>query len=64
MLKEDKEKDICQHCEHYWLDFPLLLEEYVPHCEILDDKPGCHDMNDEISYPCLKCPFDSYIKKK
>lgn len=56
-------KDLCKTCEHHWLDFPIPLESYISHCEILDTKPGNNKMDDVISYPCLKCPFDSYSKK-
>lgn len=53
-------KDLCKTCEHYWLDFPLPLDRYIPHCEIV----GFKDMDDAVPYPCLKCPFDCYSKKK
>ena len=53
-------KDLCKTCVHYWLDFPLPCDHYVPHCETAD-KSGV-DMED-ISYPCLECPFNSYAQK-
>ena len=67
----DKEKDICQTCEHYWTDFPMPLDRVISHCEILDRNPslwkgkGPRDeaMDNIVDYPCLKCPFDSYSKK-
>ena len=59
----DRDKDICKTCEHYWLDFPLPLDRYVPHCEILDRKGG-GNMDEVIAYPCLECPFNCYSKKK
>ncbi len=65
MIQE--EKDLCKTCEHYWQDFPLPLDYVVSHCEILDRMPGHgineNDMDNEIPYPCLNCPFDSYKKK-
>lgn len=57
-------KDLCKTCEHYWLDFPLPLDRYMPHCEIVDRKPEFKKMCDVVPYPCLKCPFDCYSKKK
>ena len=60
----NREKDICQTCGHYWLDFPMPLDRYVPHCEVLDNKPGVHSMDETVPYPCLKCPFNSYSKKQ
>lgn len=58
-------KDLCKTCEHHWLDFPIKPEKhYVPHCEIVDERRGFKNMDDFVDYPCLKCPFDSYIKKK
>lgn len=67
MSQEDKEKDICQTCEHYWTDFPMPLECYISHCDVLDKRPeGLKDnaMDETVPYPCLKCPFDSYKKKQ
>lgn len=60
----DKQKDLCQTCEHYWLDFPMPLEQYVSHCEILDQKCTNKTMDDIVPYPCLECPFNSYLPKK
>jgi hypothetical protein len=46
------------------MDFPLPLDRVVSHCEILDDKKGLSaNMDNEVPYPCLKCPFNSYKKK-
>lgn len=58
-----KDKDICQKCNHYWLDFPMPLDHYEPHCEVLDNMAGVHDMDKEVPYPCLECPFNSFDKK-
>ena len=64
MKQEDKNKDLCKTCQHYWLDFHLL-EHVVPHCKIIDEKKGLSaNMDDEVPYPCLKCPFNCYLEKK
>ena len=55
-------EDLCKTCEHYWLDFPLPLDHYEPHCEVLDRKGG-KKMDEAVPYPCLKCPFNSYARK-
>jgi len=60
----EKEKDLCNTCEHYWVDFPMPLDRYISHCEVLDSKPGFHEMDEEVEYPCLVCPFNAYSKKK
>ena len=61
---ENKEKDLCLTCEHYWQDFPLPLDRVISHCDILDEQKGLSaNMDEEVSYPCLKCPFNSYKKK-
>lgn len=60
---KQKKQDICKTCEHYWLDFPLPLDRYISHCEVLD-KNGGGSMDEIIPYPCLKCPFNSYSEKK
>ncbi len=58
-------KDLCKTCTHYWQDFPLPLDHIESHCEILDEKKGLSaNMDKEIPYPCLKCPFNCYISKK
>ena len=61
----DKEKDLCKTCEHYWVDFPLPLDHYEPHCEIVDKKHGyrADKFAELVPYPCLKCPFNCYKKK-
>lgn len=64
MTQEEKNKDLCKTCKYYWTDFPLPLDCVVSHCEILDNKKGLSaNMDDEVPYPCLKCPFNCYIKK-
>ena len=61
----EETKDLCHYCEHYWLDFPLPLDRYIPHCEILDKKQTANrNMDEVVAYPCLKCPFNSFLKKK
>lgn len=55
-------KDLCKTCEHYWLDFPLPLDKYIAHCEVLD-KIGGGLLDEVVEYPCLKCPFNSYNMK-
>lgn len=61
----EQEKDLCKTCEHYWLDFPIPLERYISHCEILDDKYSLSaNMDEKVPYPCLECPFNCYSKKK
>lgn len=58
----DKEKDLCKTCEHHWVDFLVTTEKvYIPRC----DKLGIFtNMDEVVSYPCLKCPFNSYSKKQ
>lgn len=64
MVPEDKSKDLCKTCEHFWLDFQLPLDHVESHCDIIDSKYGLNKgMNDIVPYPCLKCPFNSYKKK-
>ena len=60
----DKEKDICQTCEHFWLDFPMPLDHAEAHCDVLDGKVGLKGLDEEVAFPCLECPFDSYSEKK
>ena len=57
---EQDNKDLCKTYEHFWLDFPLPLERYIPHCE----KIGLNNMDEIVPYPCLECPFNNYSKKK
>ena len=66
MNTENKNKDLCKTCEHYWVDFPMPLDRYISHCEILDEKYGLIGtiMDEKVPYPCLKCPFNCCIKKK
>ena len=63
MVKESE--DLCKTCQHYWLDFPLPLDHYVSHCDMLYEKFGlCGTIMDEkIPYPCVSCPLNSYSKK-
>ena len=64
-MKNNFDKDLCKTCQHYWLDFPLPLDSVVPHCEILDEKYGLSaNIDEKIPFPCLKCPFNCYLKKK
>ena len=35
-FKVEQEKDLCNTCKHYWTDFPMPLDHYEPHCEIID----------------------------
>lgn len=62
----DKEKDICQTCERYWVDFRVTPEKvYIPCCDELNDRRrSIVNMDEAVPYPCLKCPFNSYSKKK
>lgn len=67
MTQEEKQrlsKDLCKTCEYYWTDFPLPLEKIICHCDIVDKKYNFKPMDAYVSYPCLECPFDSYVKKK
>lgn len=59
-------KDLCKTCGHYWTDFPLPLDHYEPHCEIIDEKyiNGAEKFAELVPYPCLKCPFNYYTSKK
>lgn len=59
-------KDLCKTCKHYWVDFEITPDKrYVSNCEILDRKKGLSaNMDEEVPYPCLECPFNSYAKKK
>lgn len=61
-----KQKDLCKTCKHYWTDFPLPLDHYEPHCEIIDEKyvNGVEKFAELVPYPCFECPFKCYIKKK
>ena len=61
---KQENKDLCKSCEHSWLDFPLPCEQYIPHCEVLDKKPGGGNLDEAVPYPCSKCPFNSYLEKK
>ena len=56
-------KDLCATCKHHWTDFPLPLEEAIPHCDFVDEKYGFVSMDEIVSYPCTKCLFNSYEQK-
>jgi len=60
----EKQKDLCKTCEHYWQDFLMPDKVILSHSEILDRKSGRKSMDDVVPYLCLKCPFDSYKKKQ
>lgn len=57
-------EDLCKSCENYWIDFPLPLEDAIPHCSIVDEREGFKNMDEVVSYPCAKCPFNCYKKKE
>lgn len=61
-VREHMPEDLCKSCVHFWEDFPLPLDHFEPHCELLDIK-GKLLTKDNVPFPCLKCPFDSYKKK-
>lgn len=63
MATEEK-KDLCKRCKHYWLDFPLPLDHYESHCDIVDEMRNVKCMDDVVPYPCTKCPFDAYDEDK
>ncbi len=58
-------KDLCKTCEHYWVDFPMPLDHYEPHCKIVDEKYNfsAEKFAKLVPYPCLECPFNCYKKK-
>ncbi len=56
-----EQKDLCKTCGRFWLDFPMPLDHYEAHCEVLDNNGGGL-LDDKVSYPCLECPFNAYIK--
>ena len=61
-----EEKDLCKTCEHYWNDFPVPLDHYESHCEIIDEKyfNSVEKFAKLVHYPCKECPFGCYTKKK
>lgn len=59
---EDKVKDLCKSCKHFWLDFPIPTEIYIAHCEVLDKNDGGL-LDEVVKYPCIKCPFNAYKAK-
>ena len=60
-----QKKDICQKCKNYWLDFPVPFEYYESHCLIIDKDSRFIGkvMSEIVPFPCLECPFDSYVDK-
>ena len=60
---DDKNKDLCKKCEHFWLDFPLPLESFEPRCTELDKRDPLKPLDEVVPYPCLKCPFNSFLPK-
>ena len=60
-----QKKDICQKCKNYWLDFPVPFEYYESHCLIIDKDSRFIGkvMNEIVPFPCLECPFNSYMDK-
>lgn len=63
-MNPEENKDLCKTCGHYWFDFPMPLEQVISHCEIVDKQIGWNKMDENVPYPCLECPFNSYTKKK
>lgn len=58
------EKDLCKTCDNYWEDFVVLpIKQYISHCSVVDKEKGLGKMEDVVPYPCIECPFNSYIKK-
>ena len=57
-------EDLCKTCENYWTDFPLPLEQAESPCTVVDEEVGFGKMDEVVPYPCFKCPFDCYSKKK
>lgn len=50
-------KDLCATCKHRWTDFPMPLEEAIPHCDFVNEKYRFVSMNEIVPYPCTKYPF-------
>lgn len=64
MARLINEDDLCKICEHYWDDFTANPDKnYDAHCEVADIKYNFKRLDDVVPYPCLKCPFDSFIRK-
>jgi len=53
-------EDLCKSCSHYYRRDVAVY--YEAHCDILD-RMGKLLSQSAVPYPCLKCPFDSYIPK-
>ena len=60
----NKEKDLCNTCTHMWMDFPLPLDHVIAHCDVADRVSGFKPLDEIVSYPCVKCPYNSYNAKK
>ena len=60
-MKQIRKKDLCETCEHHWIDFPLPLEYMVSHCTIADSKGSSME---KVPFPCEECPFNCYSKNK
>ena len=60
----DKEKDLCKKCGHYWTDFPMPLDCCYSRCEVLDKKMVYKDLDEVVPYPCLECPENSFLPKE
>lgn len=58
-------KDICLKCKNYWLDFSSDFESYGSHCLIIDKDSRFigKTINEIVPFPCLECPFDSYVNE-
>lgn len=57
-------KDLCKVCKRYWVDFTIHPDKtYISHCEIVDEKYNFKCLDDIVEYPCLECPFNSFIRK-
>ena len=55
-------EDLCVQCVHYWEDFLPSLDITVAHCSILDENSTELDLDDFVEYPCLICPFNSFVE--
>lgn len=74
-MANEKATDLCKTCSHYWIDYrlhimdkqmfdsPLILDNGVHHCKIVDEEIGFDKLNEVVPYPCTNCPFNAYKKK-
>ena len=66
-LNAMKNKDLCKRCEHYWVDYPIILgggmDTAISHCDI-NDKKSQKSLDEIVEYPCTECPYNSFVKKK